>query len=332
MEAGPAVEEARRRRGQFHLNLGAATGDVNKEIEGSVTNKDHLSPTPLFTATDPFIIIHAYSELTGERLVDPIAKMKEAAREGWSTFAPFEMTTGSVAPMLVKFAGIHEGTRVLDVGCGTGVVALTAARVGAEVSGLDLTPALLDRARENATLAGLAIEFREGDVEDLSFDDESFDYVVSQFGHMFGPRPDIAIGEMLRVLKSSGIIAFSTWPPDFFTGRLFKLIGGYAPPPPEGVSSPVAWGDPNVVRQRLGDAVADLAFDSGTMRHPALSPVHLRLFMEVNAGPVSRLVESLADDAERLTRFRTELENLISNYFDDNTVRQDFLMTRATKI
>ena len=146
--------------------------------------------------------------------MDPIAKMKAAAREGWSTFAPFETATGTVAPALVKFAGIRPGSRVLDVGCGTGVVAVTAARAGAEVTGLDLTPALLARAAENAALTDVEIEFREGDVEDLSFDDASFDFVVSQFGHMFGPRPDITIGQMLRVLKPGGVIAVSTWPPE----------------------------------------------------------------------------------------------------------------------
>ena len=137
--------------------------------------------------------------------MDPIAKMKEAAREGWSTFAPFETMTGSVAPILVKFAGINEGDCVLDVACGTGVVALCMARVGAEVTGLDLTPALLARAAENAALANVTVEFREGDVENLPFNDASFDHVVSQFGHMFGPRPVITVSEMLRVLKPGGL-------------------------------------------------------------------------------------------------------------------------------
>ena len=96
--------------------------------------------------------------------MDAIAKMKAAAREGWSSFAPFEMITGSTAPDLVRFAGVRAGARVLDVACGTGVVALTCARLGAEVTGADLTPALLERARENAALAELAVDF---DLDDL---------------------------------------------------------------------------------------------------------------------------------------------------------------------
>jgi ubiquinone/menaquinone biosynthesis C-methylase UbiE len=159
--------------------------------------------------------------------------MKAAAREGWSTFAPFEMMTGTAAPELVRFAGVQRGDRVLDVGCGIGVVALTAARAGGRATGADLTPALLERARENAALAGIEAEFEEADVEALPFEDDAFDMVLSQFGHMFGPRADVTLAEMTRVLKPGGVIAFSTWPPELLTGRIFILLGGYAAPPPE---------------------------------------------------------------------------------------------------
>lgn len=263
--------------------------------------------------------------------MDPFSKMKQAARESWATFVPFEMMTGSAAPLLVRFAGVQPHTRVLDVGCGTGVVAITAARRGATVTGMDLTPALLSRAKENAELAAVSVEFQEGDVEDLPLADASFDFVLSQFGHMFGPRPHIAVAEMLRVLRPGGTMAFSTWPPHLFIGRMFTLLGQYAPPPPEGSAPPVLWGDPQIVRERLGEAVQDLVFDHGCMLFPALSPAHARFFQETNAGPVSSLVASLSDDADRLAEFRVEVEGLISQYFRDNAVRQDFLMTRATK-
>ncbi len=263
--------------------------------------------------------------------MDPIAKMKAAAREGWSTFAPFESATSTAAPALVRFAGIHAGQRVLDVACGTGVVAVTAAQLGAEVRGLDLTPVLLTRARENAVLANTSIEFIEGDVEALPFADAEFDCVVSQFGHMFGPRPDITLAEMLRVLKPGGTIAFSTWPPELYTGAMFRLIGAYAPPPPPGTSPPVAWGDAAIVRERFGDRVAEITFNAGTMWLPALSPAHVREFTEVNAGPVARLVDMLADDASRLAQFRAEFEALAAIYFVDNRLRQDYLMSRGRK-
>ena len=125
---------------------------------------------------------------------------------------------------LVKFAAVDSGQRVLDVACGTGVVAVTAARRGAKVSGLDLTPVLIERARKNASIAGVDIDFVEGDAEALPYPDASFDVVLSQFGHIFAPRPAGVVKEMLRVLKPGGRIAFSTWPPEHFTGRMFAFI------------------------------------------------------------------------------------------------------------
>ena len=263
--------------------------------------------------------------------MDAIAQMKAAARQGWASFTPFEMLTGSVAPDLVRFAGVTAGQRVLDVGCGTGVVALSAARNGATVTGADLTPALLEGARYNAALAGVAIDFQEADVEALPFADASYDVVLSQFGHMFGPRPTVATAEMLRVLKPGGVIAFSTWPPELYVGRMFALVSRYLPAMPDGVRSPIEWGDPHIVRERLGTAIGDLRFDRGCLRFPALSPAHARGFMERNAAPVMKVVETLAGDVARLAQFRDEFDALATQYFHDNFVRQDFLMSRAVK-
>src|SRR5258705_11660418 len=207
---------------------------------------------------------------------DPLARFKEAQREGWAHFAPLEAVTTPPAAELVRRASPRAGQRVLDVACGTGVVAVTAARLGARVTGLDLTPELLERARENARIAGVDIEWHQGDVEKLPFGDAAFDVVLSQFGHIFAPRPEVAIGEMLRVLKPGGTIAFSTWPPELFVGRMFGLVARYMPPPPPGVSPPPPWGDPNVVRERLGKAVKDIVFDRGRLYAPALSPQHSR--------------------------------------------------------
>src|SRR3954468_22774930 len=164
---------------------------------------------------------------------DPFAAFKEAQKQGWKHFAPLEAMTTPAAARLVQHAKVHAGQRVLDVACGTAVVAITAARAGAKVTGIDLTPQLLERAHHNKEVAGVELELREGDVEQLPFADASFDVVLSQFGHIFAPRPEVAIGQMLRVLKPGGTLAFSTWPPEFFTGRMFRLVSSYmAPPPP----------------------------------------------------------------------------------------------------
>ena len=263
---------------------------------------------------------------------DPLARFKEAQREGWAHFAPLEALTTPPAAELVRRASPRAGQRVLDVACGTGVVAVTAARLGARVTGLDLTPELLERARENARIAGVDIEWHQGDVEQLPFAEGTYDMVLSQFGHIFAPRPDVAIAEMLRVLQPGGTIAFSTWPPELCIGRLFALTGRYLPPPPPGVVPPQLWGDPNVVRERLGDAVKDLRFDRATMRVPALSPQHNRAAAEKSAGPIRKLVESLtASDPASLETYRREFEAIVADYFQDNIVRQDYLITRATK-
>jgi SAM-dependent methyltransferase len=271
-----------------------------------------MNPTPLIHSADPF------------------AQFKNAQREGWSLFAPLELITTPSAAKLVQFAGVREGLTLLDVGCGTGVVGVTAARRGARVTGLDLTPALLERAKENAQLAEVSIEFLEGDVEHLPFGDKTFDMVLSQFGHMFAPQPTLALAEMLRVLKPGGVIAFSTWPPELFTGRMFSLVSQYLPPP-AGAASPALWGDPGVIRERFGEAVKDIAFDRDRMSSPGLSLQHLMKKFVDTAGPVVKLMAALKDKPEQRAKFQSAFQALLSEYFQDNILRQDFLMTRAIK-
>jgi SAM-dependent methyltransferase len=261
---------------------------------------------------------------------DPFADFKARQREAWSTFAPLEIFTTPPAARLVRFAGITGGQRVLDVGCGTGPASITAARAGAQVTGIDLSPALLERAHLNAKTASVAVSFQEGDAEALPFEDGAFDVVVSQFGHMFAPRPHNAVAQMLRVLRPGGCIAFSTWPPEHMVGRMFALTARYVPPP-EGVAPPPQWGDPNVVRQRLGDAVRDLQFERGVLAAPTLSFGHYLALIE-STGPLGRVAMVLADQPDRLVAFRMELEALFGEHYADNEVRQNYLMSRATKL
>lgn len=263
---------------------------------------------------------------------DSIELFKAKQREAWAHFAPLAVFTTPAAARLVRFAGVRAGQRVLDIGCGTGVVSITAARAGAQVTGSDLTPELLEVARENAMIASANVEWREADVEKLPFADRQYDVVLSQFGHMFAPRPEMAIAEMLRVLEPGGTIAFSTWPPDHFIGRMSVLIGRYLPPP-AGVSPPVQWGEPGIVRERLGAAVRDLTFDRDVMRVSALSPQHVRVNAERTSGQVLKLIQALeSTDPAKLTEFRREYETLATEYFESNTIRQSYLMTRAIKV
>jgi SAM-dependent methyltransferase len=261
---------------------------------------------------------------------DPYAQLKASQRQAWGLFAPLEAVTTIPAAELVKHARVRAHQMVLDVGCGTGVVAVTAAHAAAKVSGLDLSPLLIELAKKNASLAAVEVDFREGDVEALPYGEASFDVVLSQFGHMFAPRAEVALAEMLRVLRPGGTIAFSTWPPEHFVGQMFALVGKHVPAP-QGVSPPPQWGDTNVVRQRLGDTVTDVFFDRGVMTFPTLSPQHYRKAIEEAVGPVAKLVESLQGEPSKLAAFRSELNGLVSRYFEGNALRQQFLMTRATK-
>jgi SAM-dependent methyltransferase len=266
---------------------------------------------------------------------DPFAQFKAMQREGWNLFLPLEQFTMIPAGKLVAFAKVVPGQAVLDVACGTGVVAITAARAGARVHALDLSPALLDRARENARVTGVEVDFVAGDAEALPYPDAAFDVVLSQFGHMFAPRPEVAVAEMMRVLKPGGRVAFATWPPDHFTGRMFALLGQYVPPPPAGAPSPAPppqWGDPNVVRERLGARVNDLVFERDTLVAPTLGPSYSRQFMEATLGPLAKLVSALQGDPLRLAQLRAELERLFTEIIHGNEQRQHFLMSRATKV
>jgi len=265
--------------------------------------------------------------------MDKKAQHKEQEQGAWSQFSVLENLSGTAAARLVRFAGIGAGAAVLDVACGTGVVALTAARLGANVTGVDITPALIARAKDNAALMQLNATWYEGDVEALPLPDAKFDVVVSQFGHMFGPRPAVALKEMLRVLKPGGTLAFSTWPPELLIGRVFTALGKYAPPSAPDFSAALQWGDPNVVRERLGAEVEDLTFTRDAMLFQMLSVQHYRVFMEHHLSPlITMLFQALeASDPASAAALRLEMEALAVHYFENNALREDYLMTRAVK-
>lgn len=218
------------------------------------------------------------------------------------------------AAEFVRRLGLAPGTRVLDVACGTGNLALPAARAGAEVVGVDIATNLLEQARVRAASEGLAARFDEGDAEKLPYPDASFDAVVSMFGVMFAPRPELAAAELLRVCRPGGRIALANWTPGGFVGQMFRTIAGYVPPP-AGVPSPIHWGDEAKVRERLGGGTSDLRV---TPRLIALEfpfgPADVVEYWRVYYGPTNRAFEALAAEPAKQAALRADLERLWSGH------------------
>jgi ubiquinone/menaquinone biosynthesis C-methylase UbiE len=192
--------------------------------------------------------------------LDDFKTRQRATWEGgdYSACSPY---IAEVGELVMSRAGITPGMRVLDVACGAGNAALSAARGGARVTGLDLAAKLLEAGRAKARAEGLDIEWREGDAENLPFEDGSFDRVLSTFGHMFAPRHDRTAQEMARVCRCGGAIVTATWTPEGVFGDLSKATAPYMPPPPDYASPPALWGREDHVRERFGDFATDFEFE-----------------------------------------------------------------------
>jgi len=185
--------------------------------------------------------------------------LKQRLRETWMAgdFGVIASYNIKLGEQFVSRINIGPGMKVLDVACGTGNTTMPAARAGAAVTGVDIAPNLLEQARSRASQEGLSVQFDEGDAETLPYPDASFDLVLSMFGAMFAPRPEVVAAELLRVCRPGGAIAMGNWTPAGFTGKLFKTTARHVPPPP-GVPPPVLWGDEATVRQRFGSRVSKL--------------------------------------------------------------------------
>jgi SAM-dependent methyltransferase len=160
-----------------------------------------------------------------------------------------------LGPRLVDAAGIGEGMRVLDVAAGTGNASIVAAQRGAQVTASDLTPELFEAGRARAQSEGVELEWVEADAENLPFDDESYDVVMSSIGAMFAPHHREVADELVRVCRPGGTIALLSWTPEGMIGALFRTMGPFAPPPPPGAQPPPLWGSEDHVRELFGDRV-----------------------------------------------------------------------------
>ena len=239
----------------------------------------------------------------------------------------------SISSHLVRSINVQSGEDVLDIACGNGNTAITAGRIGANVTGIDITTELLDLAAEEAKIAQVdGITWRAGDAQNLPFEDESFDVVLSTFGHMFAPQPDLVAKEMIRVTKKGGRIGFATWPPELAIGSIFKANGKHLPKPVNSPPSPILWGIPEVIEKRLNE-VSKVHFERGTALFPILSPNHFWEFMSTKYGPLINTIQILKnrDDPNEANSLRDDFLKAIAPYFLDNSIGLGYLLTIAKR-
>jgi SAM-dependent methyltransferase len=166
-----------------------------------------------------------------------------------------------VADELIERVGVGAGQDLLDVGTGTGNVAIPAAARGARVTGVDITTELFDRARARAAAAGVDVEWVEGDAADLPLEDSSFDSVLSVFGCMFAPRHQDAADELVRVCRPGGVIGVCAWTPEGLNGQMQRMLGSVLPPSPPEVQPPPLWGAEDHVRELFEGTDVQLEFE-----------------------------------------------------------------------
>ncbi|MER5435360.1 methyltransferase domain-containing protein [Streptomyces sp. NPDC002588] len=209
---------------------------------------------------------------------------------------------------LVAAAGIRPGQRVLDVGAGTGNATLFAARAGAEVTAIDVTPQLMEVGKRVARAEHLRVRWIEGDVQALPFDDGEFDVVMSCIGAMFAPDHLTTARELLRVCRPGGRLAMANWISGGAGGHFFRVLARHTPPPPPGGRTPVEWGDPAHVARLLGAGCAELS----TATRPVVarfdrSPQELIALYKAHFAPVIAAYAGTAGDAERTAALDADL-------------------------
>jgi ubiquinone/menaquinone biosynthesis C-methylase UbiE len=187
---------------------------------------------------------------------------------------------------------VPPGSKLLDVACGSGQLALFAARDGTDVSGIDIAENLIERASARAAAERLPACFQVADAEDLPFHDGSFDFVVSLAGAMFAPRPYRVASELVRVCVPGGTIAMANWTPTGFIGQMFQVISRFIAP--ADMPSPLLWGDEAAVEERFGADVVELnLFRRGHVFRYPFPPREVVDFFRLYYGPVNRAFDLL---------------------------------------
>jgi ubiquinone/menaquinone biosynthesis C-methylase UbiE len=273
--------------------------------------------------------------MSGTQMTPEMDALKSKLRATWiaGDFGVIARSIEQGGREFVERLGLKGGAKVLDVACGTGNLALPAARAGADVTGVDIAPNLIEQAIAHAESEGLNAKFDVGDAEAMPYADGEFDVVMTMFGAMFAPRPDVTASELKRVCKSGGLITMANWTPEAFTGAMFKTNAKHVPPPP-GMSPPLQWGMEDMVRERFADGIANLEMRRVPITfHFDMPPADVVEHFRKYFGPTQKAFESL-DEAGQAA-LRSDLEELwtSANTATDGTtaVESEYLEVKATK-
>lgn len=230
--------------------------------------------------------------------MDQLSQAKESTKRMWSLGDYREMATMTepAAEAVADACGITSGMAALDVAAGNGNFAIAAGRRGARVTASDLTPQMVEWGGARSQAAGLDIEWREADAEELPFEAGRFDVAASLFGAMFAPRPEQAARELFRVVKPGGTVAMANWTPEGFIARFGELAVKYTEPPPIATPSPFLWGEPEEVRRRFRGLAASVQIERRTARFEFASLAEGRERWEQYNGPSLALKASLPED------------------------------------
>lgn len=260
--------------------------------------------------------------------------IKERMHKTWTSgeYARIGNPLVLIGELLCEAVDLRSGEKVLDVATGSGNTAISAARRFCEVTGMDLAPESIEHARRRAAAEGMEITFEVGDAEDLTYDDASFDVVVSTIGVMFCPNQERAAAELLRVCRPGGRIGLASWTPEGFTGSMLRTVGKHVPPPP-GVKPPALWGTEDRLQELLGGGVSSLRVARRTYNFRYPSAEHFVDWFRNYYGPTVRAFAALEPEGQdALARDLTELLEA-RNTSGDGTlvVPSDYLEAVATR-
>jgi SAM-dependent methyltransferase len=263
---------------------------------------------------------------------DEVAPLKDIQRFIWSQgdYPEIAKENMPAAEALLDALDIRPGGSLLDVAAGDGNLAISAARRGAAVAAVDITPQMVELGRARCAAEGLAVKWSEGDAEDLPFVANSFDRVGSVFGAMFAPRADQAAREILRVVRPGGMVGLANWTPDGFVGRLASTIVSYMPRPAVELPPPTDWGIEEVARGRLEPYADDIMVVRHSLSFAGDSAEELLAFHERCNGP---MVAARALLRDRYSQLRDDVHRLIEefNVLEDGAVeiRSEYLLVTA---